>query len=256
MDIIKYAKNGDFENIKRLVEAFGKNLGKNDGADINHQNNYGNTALIYCSEKGHFDIVKFLVEKGANINHQDKNGYTSLICASNYGCLDIVKFLLEKSDNINHQTNTGSTALMYASRCGYLNIVKFLVEKDANIKLEVNKQHPVVVKELTTFNINLEIDFKLTAITWAAFFNHLDIINYLIEKGADINHLPINYQLKYNLVQFNGNKKTNFNCAIAFRPPKAGEKYYQFKDKIVIDKFLSFVEEKYQNNFIGYFQQI
>ena len=216
--VLKYLDKFGFGDPKERITDL-----REKGVDINHQNIYGVTALTWCSEKGHFDIVKFLIEKGADINYQN---------------------------------NTGSTALMYASITGHLNIVKFLVGKGANIKLEVNKQHPVVVKELTTFNINLEIDFKLTAITWAAFFNHLDIINYLIEKGADINHLPINYQLKYNLVQFNGNKQTNFNCAIAFRPPKAGEKYYQFKDKIVIDKFLSFIEEKYQNDFIGYFQQI
>ena len=46
--------------------------------DLNHhhvchvnENQYGYTALIYASDKGHKDIAKLLTDKGADLNLQD-----------------------------------------------------------------------------------------------------------------------------------------------------------------------------------------
>jgi ankyrin repeat protein len=41
------------------------------GANVNHIDKQGETALIVCAAHGCFDEVKILVENGANINFQD-----------------------------------------------------------------------------------------------------------------------------------------------------------------------------------------
>ena len=67
MDLIYASRDGDLEIVKFLAE---------QGADVNIQNIYGNTALILSSRLGHLEIVKFLIEQGADVNLRDDNGKT------------------------------------------------------------------------------------------------------------------------------------------------------------------------------------
>jgi ankyrin repeat protein len=46
----------------------------------------GNSPLILASMKGHLGIVDRLVIHGANINHQNNNGWTALMWASKWSC--------------------------------------------------------------------------------------------------------------------------------------------------------------------------
>jgi ankyrin repeat protein len=41
------------------------------------------------------DVVRFLVERGANVAAVDKNGYTAMMYASEEGNMDVVRFLVE-----------------------------------------------------------------------------------------------------------------------------------------------------------------
>ena len=47
--------------------------------------------------KGHLQIVKYLIEKNADPNIQDKYGYTPLILASKSDYFDIVKYLIKNN---------------------------------------------------------------------------------------------------------------------------------------------------------------
>jgi len=49
------------------------------GANIEFQNEEGNTALCFACIKGNLTIVNFLINKGANINHRNKTGKTPLM---------------------------------------------------------------------------------------------------------------------------------------------------------------------------------
>jgi len=54
------------------------------GADINIQNNYGNTALILASQSSLYESVKLLLDAGADMSIKNKNGNTALTsCSSN-----------------------------------------------------------------------------------------------------------------------------------------------------------------------------
>jgi ankyrin repeat protein len=56
-----------------LVKFFVEN-----GADVNQQNDYGNTALILASMWGHTEVVRFLLSKGADASIKNKDGNTAL----------------------------------------------------------------------------------------------------------------------------------------------------------------------------------
>ena len=54
-----------------------------NGADLNHQSSWGNTALILASMWGHTEVVRFLLSKGADTSLKNKDGNTALKEAKN-----------------------------------------------------------------------------------------------------------------------------------------------------------------------------
>ena len=60
--------------------------------------------------------MQLLIEKGAEVNHTDKAGETALIVATIQGHVEVVKLL--KGAEVNHTGKAGETALMAASGQG------------------------------------------------------------------------------------------------------------------------------------------
>ena len=56
------AREGDLATIKKLAA---------EGVDINASTQYGATALSFAADKGHIEVVRFLLEKGADPNKSD-----------------------------------------------------------------------------------------------------------------------------------------------------------------------------------------
>ena len=86
------------ESINKIKQAL------NNGADVNVQNNDGDTALMWASEEIYMmetsylriPIVALLLKKGADVNVKDHYGNTALLIASLKGHTKIVEMLLEK----------------------------------------------------------------------------------------------------------------------------------------------------------------
>lgn len=76
---------GDLGMLKLLVECH--------SADINFQDDTGQTALHYAVSCSHEDICKYLIDKGARIDVQDEDGITPLEMCSD----EIFKSLLLRS---------------------------------------------------------------------------------------------------------------------------------------------------------------
>ncbi|MGX7200858.1 hypothetical protein BCR22_06395 [Enterococcus plantarum] len=95
-------------------------------------NRFGGNALIPAAEKGHLENVKLLLKDGrVEIDHQNNYGYTALIeaVALTDGSLvyqQIVTVLLEAGADKNLRDNTGRTAEDYAKNLGYTEILKSL----------------------------------------------------------------------------------------------------------------------------------
>lgn len=87
--------------------------------------------LVYATDQGQLEIVRFFLESGADPNYFDGEGYeeTALMSAAAAGHLEIVRLLIESGGNIREQRD-GSTALDYAAREGHQNIVDYLSSLD------------------------------------------------------------------------------------------------------------------------------
>ena len=64
-------------------------------AKILNEDKDGESPLIFASEEGHLDVVKYLVSKGADPNKQDARGYTPIDFAAANGHHDVVEYLFE-----------------------------------------------------------------------------------------------------------------------------------------------------------------
>lgn len=98
-------------------------------------NRFGGNSIIPAAEKGHLDNVKLLLEDGkVDINHQNNYGYTALIEAvalrdGSEVYQKIVRELLNYGADTSLKDNSGKTAEDYAREKGFGNILRMLQEK-------------------------------------------------------------------------------------------------------------------------------
>eukprot|EP01133_Synstelium_polycarpum_P005691 gene5691-6575_t len=122
----------------------------------------GNTPLHYFCQKFRSPecqkIAQIFIEKGADVNHQNNNGETPLHKAifNNSVRLLMVYVLLKNNANINLVNSAGESALHYAVHLGRVDVLKTLITAGADPTLVSTKSRktPLILAEE---NGNLEI---------------------------------------------------------------------------------------------------
>jgi ankyrin repeat protein len=113
----------------------------NAGADVNIRDAMLNNPFLYAGAEGYLDILKVVHAAGASTTLTNRFGGIAIIPASERGHVEVVEWLLENTDiNVNHINNLGWTALLEAiilSDGGprHQQIVKLLIEHDADVNL-------------------------------------------------------------------------------------------------------------------------
>jgi ankyrin repeat protein len=208
---------GNKNFIKLLIES---------GADINGQDERGETALTIAVKNGNTELVELLIEKGAEINGKNKDGETALTIAvrswSPRALAIIIKrqpelnnkttltrftshiknieLLIEKGADINSKNMDGETVLMNAIQNGNTELVELLIKNGAEINGKSKDGETALMYAAQNGNTELvarlikngaEINGKSkdgeTALMFAIFENHTEIVELLIENGANIN---------------------------------------------------------------------
>ena len=103
------------------------------GADINHKDRNGNTALQIACDKKRTDIVKLLLDSGAQTNIENNSRSTPLLSAVTQGSLEIVTLLVSSGANVNASDKDGLSLCMVAAQRGYTNVIEYLVDHNAHI---------------------------------------------------------------------------------------------------------------------------
>ncbi|KAI3612466.1 ankyrin unc44 [Moniliophthora roreri] len=134
----------------------------------------GYTALHAAANKGHLDIIKWLIEDcGSMPDLEDKEGETALHKAALNGYLHIIKYLLPDRADIHARDVDGWTALHNACSKGYLDIVRWLCEV-GGAATEVNGVRGVDIRSKGGW----------TPLMNAASKGHLPVVLYLLSKQA------------------------------------------------------------------------
>lgn len=78
---------------------------------VNDIGSSGRPPLCVAADYGHFDVIKYLIEKGANVNAIDSHGITPLLSAIYEGHKDCVALLLQKGADKSKKAPNGQSYL-------------------------------------------------------------------------------------------------------------------------------------------------
>jgi len=166
--------------VRRLLQA---------GADPNAALVAGETPIMAAARSGSPAVVELLAAKSANVNAHGARGQTALMWAVAQQHPDVVKALLAHGADVRARSDVrtevmavpphghldynraipqgGDTALMFAARAGDLASARLLVAAGANVD---------------------DADaWGVSATTLAAHAGHRDLVDFLLDRGADAN---------------------------------------------------------------------
>lgn len=197
-------RNIDKSALKLLIES---------GADVNIGNASNNdSAIMVATDRGCYDrgAVKMLLNAGADVNKVAKNGTTLLHSAIRD--IEITQQILNMGASAYPQANTGDDALITASWSGPPEVVSMMIDKGMDVNRILpngdtplinaamgNKLDVIKVLEEAGADLFYKTDDGSNLLMFACQRNALqkkyfraskvqpDVIQYLIEKGLNVN---------------------------------------------------------------------
>jgi outer membrane protein assembly factor BamB len=115
-DLWEAARKGDATRVKELLSK---------GVDVNAKTKYGATALHFAADKGHFEVVRALLDHKANVNAKDTfYNATPLTWAGYHDHWKVIQALLEAG------AEGGATYLADAVKQGQADAVRVILAKN------------------------------------------------------------------------------------------------------------------------------
>jgi len=167
------------------------------GANINTSDGHGYTPLHYAVENSQTDIVQLLISKNADINARNNSGQNPLDMAIDQNHKDILNLLVANG--------AGPSSIFAAAQIGDLASVKAFLEEGINVNAKgarsrtalhvaASKGHREVVELLLDHgaDVNAGAGYNNeTVAEFAIWGNHSEIVELLVSNGADISPLHL-----------------------------------------------------------------
>jgi ankyrin repeat protein len=172
-------KNGNIDEVQWQLDA---------GVDVNEESSNGLTPLHYAASAGHNDIVELLIERGANVNATDSGkGGTPLDYAHWGDQEEVIETLNAHNAQREHEKGgkgIGQSSLIHDAAL------------DGDID-EVQRQLDAGVDP------NLKSSKGATPLFYAVYGGHLEIVELLITRGADVNAVHHNNSVLHQAHSYN-----------------------------------------------------
>lgn len=153
------------------------------GGDLNARNKRRQTALHIAINKGHFNVVKTLLELNCHPSLQDSEGDTPLHDCISKEQDEMLSLLLDYGADITLTNNNGFNALHHCALKGNPSAMKILLSKT---------NRPWIVEE--------KKDDGYTALHLACLNNHVEIAELLVHMGkANMDKQNVNLQTGLHL---------------------------------------------------------
>lgn len=159
------------------------------GASVDAANDLGATPLWAASQNGSAAMVRRLLKADANPNLELLVGETPLMVASRVGSADIVRQLLAAGARPDARGTRGQTALMWAAAQKHPDAVKALLAGGADVKARsatYNEVMAVSPHGLLEYNRSIPHGND-TALLFAARIGDLESVKLLVAAGGDVN---------------------------------------------------------------------
>lgn len=195
-------QSGSPSTVNRLIQA---------GADVNAKlylkENHWLTPLSMAIELHEIEMVKLLLQHGALL-HEVNSGYdkslnsevaySALNLLVFYGHTDLIELLLdEKRLDVHARDSRGDTALHTLALSYHLDpeiqieIARLLIEKGINIDSRNhhygNQEYEYLNTQTGTVETQIVKSFEATPLHRVARYGSLELLDFLILKGADVN---------------------------------------------------------------------
>src|SRR5579872_1358025 len=157
-DLADAVKGQDKARVQALIK---------QATNVNAAQLDGSTALHWAVYWDDLETVERLISAGANVNASNDLGVTPLFLASTQEDSRLLTGLLKAGANPNAAVMSGESPLMAAARTGRIASVKALLAHGAS----VNAKEP---------------SHDQTALMWAVVNCHPDVVQALLDAGADI----------------------------------------------------------------------
>ncbi|CAF1008766.1 unnamed protein product [Rotaria sp. Silwood1] len=204
------AKKGHVEICEYLIE---------NGANVNAITMTGATPLYTATEEGHLDVVILLIRYGADVNQSPKGqvardlhieNQTPLLIACMRNHESIIRYLIESGGaNVNVTSERGSSPFLAICQHNNVELARLLIRHGAKHDVEAKNLYDgkinglIVAAESGSFDIlrllvdaGLDVNYKIagkgetagrTPLFCACAKGFQDIVEYLIDHGADVN---------------------------------------------------------------------
>ncbi|KAI0235048.1 Poly [ADP-ribose] polymerase tankyrase-2 [Lamellibrachia satsuma] len=215
IQLLEAAKAGDVEVVKKLVTAHPHAVNCRD-LDGRHS-----TPLHFAGGYNRVNLVEFLLKHGADVHAKDKGGLVPLHNACSYGHYEVTQHLIQQGACVNAADLWKFTPLHEAAAKGKFEICKLLLKhgadankknRDGHTPLDLVKEGDVDIQDLlrgdaalleaakkgnlarvqrlaTSDNINCRDTQgrNSTPLHLAAGYNNMEVAEFLLENGADVN---------------------------------------------------------------------
>ena len=172
------------------------------GADVHAEDQHGRTALLYAAQNNSPKCARQLLKYGASLDDIDTMGQNALIVAAKASAGNVIDVLIEGKISLEQTDHKGNTALSWAIFNGHVSVVNKLLQCGADVNQEnMAHMHPLMlsvlgdadsavtmVKHLLSAGASVDATNELgnTALIMATYENNIDMVQLLIEEGANI----------------------------------------------------------------------
>uniref|UniRef100_A0A8C4YLP3 Poly [ADP-ribose] polymerase n=1 Tax=Gopherus evgoodei TaxID=1825980 RepID=A0A8C4YLP3_9SAUR len=211
--LLEASKAGDLETVKQLCSPQNVNCRDLEGRH--------STPLHFAAGYNRVSVVEYLLHHGADVHAKDKGGLVPLHNACSYGHYEVAELLVRHGASVNVADLWKFTPLHEAAAKGKYEICKLLLKhgadptkknRDGNTPLDLVKEGDTDIQDLlrgdaalldaakkgclarvqklcTPDNINCRDTQgrNSTPLHLAAGYNNLEVAEYLLEHGADVN---------------------------------------------------------------------
>ena len=197
---------------------------------VDRSNDQGWTALMEACKLGNQKMTKMLIEAGADVNKQDWRGWTPLMVAAESGAYHAAGELYVAGADINKQNNDGQTALSIAMDHKNVDIARHIIFWGAKESIQLPSGKNLLFKAIDSKNnslinelvvngadVNVFDEYRdKTPLTYAMSKIDVDVVAYLLEKGADP-LLPNKYNMtpqKYAEILYHNASEKSFDMNV------------------------------------------